>query len=95
MSVRLEGDVILLDGDCRVEDAEKLLSHLQANPARSVGLAGCGRMHGAVVQVLIAFRPPLIGEPADAFARSWIITGLSGQTPAPDSALSDDTGNVL
>ena len=76
MSVRLDGEVIRLDGDCRVEDAEPLAELLRHGP-RPVDLEGCDRLHGAVVQVLLAFGPALRGEPASDFARRHLIPALA------------------
>ena len=42
MSVRLEGAVIRLEGECRVEDAEALLSLLQEDAGRVVDLTAAG-----------------------------------------------------
>jgi hypothetical protein len=76
MSVRLAGDAVHLEGDCRVEDAEPLLAMLQADPTRRVMLAGAGVLHTAVVQVMLAMRPRLIGVPADSFTARWLMPQL-------------------
>ncbi|MBP0445363.1 hypothetical protein J8J14_11285 [Roseomonas sp. SSH11] len=81
MSVRLDGAVIRLEGECRVEDAEPLLSLLQEEAGRVVDLSAAGRLHAAVVQVLLALRPPLSGEPADSFAARWITPLLATARP--------------
>ncbi len=78
MSVRLAGDVIVLEGPCRVEDAEPLLSLLQAGPDRTVDLTEAGHLHAAVVQVLMALRPTLKGTGQDGFLKTWIIPALVG-----------------
>jgi hypothetical protein len=72
MTVRLTGNVILLEGECRVEDAEPLLALLQAKGVRIVDLAGASRLHTAVVQVLLALGPETVGVSADPFIRDWI-----------------------
>lgn len=72
MSLRVDGQTIFLENDCHVELAETLLQALQAAPGRSVDLSGCRHLHGAVAQVLLSFRPPLCGEPADAFLRQFV-----------------------
>jgi hypothetical protein len=88
MTVRLTGNVILLEGECRVEDAEPLLALLQANGDRIVDLAGTSRLHTAVVQVLLALSPETVGTSADPFIRDWIAPlltrthgGLKGPPP--------------
>lgn len=47
---------------CAVEEALDLVAFLAANPKASVSLARCTGMHTALVQVLLAFRPPLHGS---------------------------------
>ncbi|MEP9358334.1 hypothetical protein [Sphingomonas sp. KR3-1] len=61
MSVRVEAEVIHLTGRCLAEDAEALLVALHEGPERSVDLAGAQRLHLAVVQLLLAARPPIRG----------------------------------
>ncbi|MCR0981496.1 hypothetical protein [Roseomonas populi] len=73
MSVRLDGDAIRLDGPARVEDAEPLLALLHEGPGRTVDLDGAGPLHAAVVQVLLALRPPVRGTPADPFDARWLL----------------------
>ena len=53
MTVRLEHDVVHLEGPCPVEDAEMLLSHLQADRSRPVDISRCLSLHAAVLQVLL------------------------------------------
>lgn len=72
MSVGRGDDAILLSGDAPVEDAEPLAALLAAEPALAVDWSQSGRLHTAVVQVLLAFRPAMVGTPGDAFARRWI-----------------------
>jgi hypothetical protein len=73
MSVRLDGDVIRLEGDCRVEDSEPLLALLQADRGRVVDLTMAVSLHSAVVQTLLALRPPLVGTPRDEFTARWLV----------------------
>jgi hypothetical protein len=80
MSVRVDGSVIRLEGECRVEDAEPLLAALRAGTACSVDLTAAGHLHAAVVQVLMALRPALAGPPADPFTAKWLAPLLA---PAP------------
>ena len=84
MSVRLDGNVIILEGPCRVEDAEPLLGWLQADRGRMVDLAGTEHLHAAVLQVLMALRPAIRGAVGDAFLRDWITPALMGESP-PES----------
>jgi hypothetical protein len=72
MTIRRDNDgVIVLDGECPVEDAEALLQLLQAQPAGPVDWSGCTRLHTAVLQVLMASAPAMRGECRDAFVARW------------------------
>ena len=72
MTVRLDNaGVIILAGECPVEDAETLLEHLQARRDGPVDWSGCTALHTAVLQILMAARPKLLGECGDGFVRTW------------------------
>lgn len=81
MSVRLDGSIIHLEGECRVEDAEPLLSLLQEEAGRVVDLSAASRLHAAVAQVLLALRPPLAGPAGDPFAARWLVPLLAQAPP--------------
>ncbi|WP_201833884.1 hypothetical protein [Microvirga zambiensis] len=83
MSVRLDGNVIILEGACRVEDAEPLLGWLQADRDRMVDLSNAEHLHAAVLQVLMALRPAVSGPAKDPFFRDWISPAL-GEAPVGD-----------
>ena len=89
MSVRLDGNVIIVEGPCRVEDAEPLLGWLQADRGRTVDLAGAEHLHAAVLQVLMALRPTTRGTAGDAFLRDWITPALMGKTPIESGPRGD------
>jgi hypothetical protein len=78
MILRLEGDTIHLEGEGRVEDAETLLTLLQAGDARRVDLSAASHLHTAILQVLLALRPPLAGMAGDPFAQRWLVPLLVG-----------------
>ena len=65
--------VIVLAGECPVDDAETLLQLLQAQPDSPVDWSGSTRLHTAVLQVLMAAAPPMRGECGDAFVSRWDI----------------------
>lgn len=71
MTVRFEGGVVLLEGECLVEEAEILLEILQANPGSPVDWSGCRHAHTALIQVLMAARAVTQGDPEDEFLRVW------------------------
>ena len=73
MSVRRRDDgTILLEGDCPVDDAESLLQLLQATPAASVDWTRGRHLHTAVLQVILAARPTLVGRCGDLWVAEWI-----------------------
>lgn len=76
MTIRLEGSVIHLEGSCHVEEAETLLTLLQAETEPILDLSSCDHLHAALVQVILAFRPPVRDGCSDAFLRRWVLPGL-------------------
>lgn len=77
MSVDLVDDTIHLSGPVRIEDAEPLVSLLQADRSRRVDLTRAGPLHAAVVQALLVFRPMVIGPAANAFVATWLMPLLA------------------
>jgi hypothetical protein len=86
MTTRLDGELIRLEGLCRVEEAETLAGLLAAG-GRTVDLSECEAMHGAVAQALLAFRPALAGAPRDAFLRELLVPALQ----SPDASATIPT----
>ena len=78
MSVRLDNEIIRLEGRCHVEDAEPLLVLLQARAHRTIDLSASETLHTAIVQLILAFRPPLTGAGADDFLGRWVIPAMPG-----------------
>jgi hypothetical protein len=71
--------VLVLEGSCPSEDAEKLLQHLASNPAATVDIRRCESAHTAVIQVLMALKPRLLGVPSDDSIWRWVYTALTSQ----------------
>jgi hypothetical protein len=63
---------IVLDGACTSDDAETLLQQLLAAPASVVDWRTCESIHTAVLQVLLAAKPRLLGPPSGRFLRDWV-----------------------
>lgn len=84
MTVSRDGSVVRLREVCRVEDAETLTALLQDICDSTLDLTACKGLHAAVVQVLLAFRPKIVGEPDDPFLRDWLLPALIGER-APDA----------
>ena len=73
MTVRITSDgSIALEGICGSEDAEELLQQVLAHPAATVDWRACEAAHTAVVQVLMAARPILLGPPVGAQLKNWV-----------------------
>jgi hypothetical protein len=82
MSVELSASgTIELTGECESDDAEVLLQHLLATPAATVDWRGCESAHSAVIQVLLAARPPFLGPPAGESLKRWIAPLLPNVSP--------------
>ncbi|HUD27597.1 MAG TPA: hypothetical protein VMQ93_01915 [Novosphingobium sp.] len=78
MTVRVQDGIVTLEGRCPAADAESLLVALQAHPGATVDVAGAKRLHMAVLQVLLALRPPLGGIPeCPAFAANILARQIS------------------
>ena len=69
MSVTLQEDTIFLAGDCPAQDAATLAELLIQRRSRSVDASGCTSMHGAVLQVFLAFTPHVQSMPDDPAMR--------------------------
>jgi hypothetical protein len=61
MMVRADEGTIVLEGRCRVEDAETLLSALQHSPCSVIDIQTADKLHTAVVQILLAANRPIRG----------------------------------
>jgi hypothetical protein len=76
MSVRVADGVIRIEGIGQVADAEPILTALLDDASRAVDLSGASRLHSAIVQLLMAFRPRVMGAPSDPFYAAHIVTLL-------------------
>jgi hypothetical protein len=72
MAMHVHEHVIHLTGACPVEDAETLFGLLRGGSVRGVDVSQAGHLHAAVLQVLLACRPPVAGPPADPFIATWL-----------------------
>ena len=62
---------IILSGHCPVEDAEPLLQLFQATPGARLDWTLCQSLHTAVLQLILAARPPMNGGCGDPFVARW------------------------
>jgi hypothetical protein len=73
MTIKLSpAGVIELTGICTSDEGEILLQHLLASPNNMVDWRGCEAAHTAVIQVLMAARPRLLGPPAAVLLERWV-----------------------
>jgi hypothetical protein len=81
MTVEAVNGIVRLSGRCLAEDAEPLLGLLAAG-VNQVDLSGCEFLHGAVLQLLLAARVTVNGQPAP-FLDKWIMPLLLGPKSPP------------
>ena len=78
MTVSVADDgVILIEGLCPIEDAEVLLRRLSERPQAKVDWSACEQAHTAVVQVLMAAHPQMIGFPTAMTLNEHIASAIS------------------
>lgn len=82
MSVEIVGDIVRIVGDAPVGDAEPLLAALHDDPARHIDLGEAAHLHSAVIQIMLALRPRIVGSPAYPFFSDSILPRLiEGNVP--------------
>ncbi|KSV68891.1 hypothetical protein IB279_32970 [Ensifer sp. ENS06] len=79
MTIVLSGRAIELHGACGVEDAEELLTALEAKPRLPVSLVHAGDIHTAVWQLILLCERDLEGEPASDFAVRYLLPTLKNR----------------
>lgn len=82
VSVRDDG-TLQLQGSCEIEDAETLLQILSVDAKVTVDWRLCNYAHTAVIQVLMALQPTLIGPPASDFLTAYLGDFLPGPPRDP------------
>ena len=73
MTVFMADDgVIHLEGVCPIEDADHLLELRTANPGAAIDWRACEQAHSAVIQLLFAGRPTVVGPPSGPFLHQMV-----------------------
>lgn len=92
MTVRSQDGQIILEGRCRVEDAEALLTALQQQRDGVVHLDKAETIHSALVQVLLTAKPRIVGASKHEFLTKYGVlkddddgSGSIGVSQSPDS----------
>ena len=70
------GEIELI-GVCSSDEGEILLQNLLARPDMMVNWRGCSAAHTAVIQVLMAARPELLGPPDSVVLEKWVQPALA------------------
>jgi hypothetical protein len=81
--------LIELVGTCAAADAEPLLQLLLASPGAAIDWRDCRGAHTAVIQVLMAARPKLLGPPAGAGLQQWVAPAICSP---PDAEIASPGG---
>lgn len=80
MTVRRSADGgIELNGVCGSEEAETLLQFLLTSSGAQIDWRTCTHAHSAIIQILLAVRPALLGPPASDFLRIHVAPALNGR----------------
>ncbi|MEO5333787.1 MAG: hypothetical protein H7839_17380 [Magnetococcus sp. YQC-5] len=72
MPVTYTDQEAILTATVAIEEAETLLAWLKEHGQGSVNVQGCQHLHTAVLQVLLALRPPLGEPPTDPFLKEHV-----------------------
>lgn len=78
MGIRYLKNSATLQGWVSAEDAEILQEWLKSRSGSAVNVTRCQQMHAAVLQVLLALRPRITGQPADP----WLQAVLTAPQPS-------------
>jgi hypothetical protein len=73
MSLRRDDDgTIVLFGGCSVDEAEPLHRMLLSDRSAKLDWTRCTHLHSAILQLILAAQPSLIGPCGDPFVARWI-----------------------
>jgi len=72
MSIKYKKTVALCEGHCEIEEAEELLSWFLENPKGKINLKQLTQLHTAILQVVMAIKPPISSWPEDLSVCLWL-----------------------
>lgn len=75
---------VRLEGICTIEEASELADWLREHPGAPVDLAPCEHLHTALLQTLLALRPPIAALPTHGVLRrslEGVLTAASAAAP--------------
>lgn len=76
MSIEITGEAIRIVGNAPVADAEPVLAALIENSARVVDLTSAAHLHSAIIQILLALKPGIVGVPSHHFFTTYVLPQL-------------------
>ena len=91
MPIEFNGAVARFVGECTVEEAMDLCEWLRTAEPRGVDLGACTHLHGALLQTLLAMRPPVVAAPVDGTLCRWIAPMLPAATSRVEDTQSGET----
>ena len=71
--IRTDARTVVLKGTCAADEAEVLLQLLVETPGAAVDWTRCEHLHTAVMQIILAAKPRLIGPCGDAWVEKWLV----------------------
>lgn len=76
MPITYQQQTAVFEGTCSLEETEKLLEWLEANPKGNLNLKKCEHFHSAILQVLLVFRPRISELPDDPYICEWVVPSI-------------------
>jgi sialic acid synthase SpsE len=76
MTIRFEGDEIVMSGVCAIEEIEELMGFLEQHKQAHVNLAQCEHMHTALLQLLMQYHVKVRGTAYTPFLWKWVVPVL-------------------
>jgi hypothetical protein len=89
--LKLDDRTATLAGIITVDDAEAFAAWLRSTTEPMVDLRDCTRLHTAVFQAILAFKPTVTVGPTDNYLAEYVLPMLrTGQATARDASEAHD-----
>ncbi len=76
MTIRLETDSIVMEGDCGVDDVESLLVLMDERPDLDLDIDRAEALHTAIWQLMMLRKPVVRGRPRNGFIRDHLLPAI-------------------
>jgi len=76
MTVSLNDDMIVLAGECGIEEVETLVVHLESHPEFRLDVSEATSIHTALWQALMVFKPKIIAATTTSPAVNGLLQDL-------------------